>query len=1031
MKPSHAAALFALWWMGALAQSAEVPAPLPTVSAVELVLPPGSNPALLKAEEARGLVAVRKGQRLSLKAVRKSIERLIATGRFSDVVVRALDSPEGTRVIFELGPKRFIAAVGVAGALPLPREEVLSAAKLKKGAEYYPEKAEEAKEAVVEALRRRGYRSARAEVRLEEVEGGLEVELSVVKGEPTRIFGITVAGSPGLPLGRVLSATGLSVGAVMDLSAAEAGTERLRELYRSEGFFRARVGEPQAQEEDGTALLVLPVSAGPQYRIHLHGSRSFPDQLLKGVIGYDASETLDRAVMARLARRLEAFYRFKGYHDVRAAAREIRSPDDLRAVLLFEVDEGQPLFVREVAFSGNRAIPSEQLRAVLAEVVRGMEPRHPGASHATDDPLELEGRVPSGYRAHAPEPDPATVLVEPAYRRAAEAMTDTYRERGFLSARVRLSHAAVDVERKTATVAFLVEEGPRAVVREVTYVGLPEGFDVRDFREVRAAEPLSYSAVERQRAALSQGLGRRGYLFAEVLPDVGVSESGADGRVTFRVDAGPQVRVGKVVVKGLARTVESVVREAMPLREGDVLDPERLFESQQGLVQLGIFRSVSVRPIAPERVEPVKDVEVELRELPLVSGEIGGGYFLAEGPRLVVDGVMPNLAGRAINLSSRLKIHYIGGSAQAVAGQIETSDLEGIDLFGGRFIFSGQGRGLWFLPRALVTRVDLVAERVHKPFFRFTRFAAVPGLELPITFEVPREVDLGLLRIPQNPQARLSLSLQYEPEHVRLSPVPGVGQLLPTLTSADQARLRFGFGEFSLHSLRLTPALDLRDSAVSPRAGLLLSASAEWMRDILTTLDDPINTLKASATLSVYRELAPSWVVAISVRGGRFFSLEPSSVTIPSKRFYLGGAATMRGFREEGLIPADRRADLARETSACTALANPLGCTLAARALLEGRELPSPGGEVFALSKAELRLPALWQDFEIGVFFEAGNLWLDPEGVNLAELRYVAGTGLRYVTPIGPMALDLGANLAPDYRVNEPTFSLHFNIGLF
>ena len=43
----------------------------------------------------------------------------------------------------------------------------------------------------------------------------------------------------------------------------------------------------------------------------------------------------------------------------------------------------------------------------------------------------------------------------------------------------------------------------------------------------------------------------------------------------------------------------------------------------------------------------------------------------------------------------------------------------------------------------------------------------------------------------------------------------------------------------------------------------------------------------------------------------------------------------------------------------------------------------------------------------------------------------MAGSGLRYVTPVGPLALDVGVNLAPDALVNEPAFNLHFNIGLF
>jgi outer membrane translocation and assembly module TamA len=50
---------------------------------------------------------------------------------------------------------------------------------------------------------------------------------------------------------------------------------------------------------------------------------------------------------------------------------------------------------------------------------------------------------------------------------------------------------------------------------------------------------------------------------------------------------------------------------------------------------------------------------------------------------------------------------------------------------------------------------------------------------------------------------------------------------------------------------------------------------------------------------------------------------------------------------------------------------------------------------------------------------------------SLWPFRAVAGTGLRYVTPVGPMALDVGFNLSPDQVINEPSFVIHFNIGVF
>ncbi|HYO53499.1 MAG TPA: BamA/TamA family outer membrane protein [Archangium sp.] len=46
-------------------------------------------------------------------------------------------------------------------------------------------------------------------------------------------------------------------------------------------------------------------------------------------------------------------------------------------------------------------------------------------------------------------------------------------------------------------------------------------------------------------------------------------------------------------------------------------------------------------------------------------------------------------------------------------------------------------------------------------------------------------------------------------------------------------------------------------------------------------------------------------------------------------------------------------------------------------------------------------------------------------------MRYSTGVGARYVTPVGPLAFDVGFNLDPDETLNEPLVQFHFSIGTF
>ena len=144
--------------------------------------------------------------------------------------------------------------------------------------------------------------------------------------------------------------------------------------------------------------------------------------------------------------------------------------------------------------------------------------------------------------------------------------------------------------------------------------------------------------------------------------------------------------------------------------------------------------------------------------------------------------------------------------------------------------------------------------------------------------------------------------------------------------------------------------------------------------------------------------------------------------------FFLGGSSTIRGFQEQNLLPEDARATLRNEVANCRALSQSYGCTSGATSIAAGQAVASQGGELSYVGRAELRFPVI-AHIDLGLFFEAGDLWLGAP--TAFTLRPVAGTGVRYETPIGPLALDIGFNLQPDQVVNEPTFQVHFNVGVF
>jgi outer membrane translocation and assembly module TamA len=120
------------------------------------------------------------------------------------------------------------------------------------------------------------------------------------------------------------------------------------------------------------------------------------------------------------------------------------------------------------------------------------------------------------------------------------------------------------------------------------------------------------------------------------------------------------------------------------------------------------------------------------------------------------------------------------------------------------------------------------------------------------------------------------------------------------------------------------------------------------------------------------------------------------------RRYFIGGAQSLRGWGRFEVSP----------------LFN--GTTVGGHSVLE--------------SSAELRAP-VWGNLSAVLFVDAGNVWQNAWYINLGDLRYDVGGGVRYLTPIGPLRADLGYQLNPipgllvDGKPESRHFRVHFSIG--
>ncbi len=988
------------------------------------------------AESVRTLVDIQLNAPLDARDVRDAVRALHASARFSRVAA-FLERLEGGRVrlVFVLSGVQKLLAVTFPGHQALAESLLHQTANLQVNAEFQPEQVAPAMEALRAAYYRIGYRTAAIQpARTPAPGGGVALEFRIAEGPATRISAVRFEGEAGLDQDELLAAFKLAEGDVLNLAALDEGVRGLRDRYRKAGRLRARVEAPRVEEQGASrALVTVPVEAGPLVRFHIRGNRAFSDAVLAGKLGADSEEPLDLQAAQEMAARLRRFYVSAGFLRVKVSEREMVARDGAEE-LVFSVDEGAQVRVEQLIFTGNRGIPEAQLRERLLLILRDNLSRDPasGADPGMVERLGIMGSVPDPHAVRT-RVEPDTVFDPVLYARAVKQFEDLYKSQGYLSVRAGPPLLVpIDSDQNRLRVTVPVHEGQQTVVSRIVVEG---GGDVPAAEQdaaivLRAGEPFSYLKAEEGRSALTQIFTRRGHLYARVEDEENFADEAAGVghvEVRYRIQPGPVVKVGYVEVVGQRRTLEGLVLDLVGLRPGDVLTPEVMDRGQQALLRTGLFFSATLTPRNPEVAEGEKTIQVQLRERPRQDFQTSFGFSLADGPRVSAQYTLGNLFGRNLTFSAVGRADFPFGrfphsKPVCPPNTLDLSLCEQHILYPNdpveRLIDLGLSTPrLWPLTDALRVGIDGIHQRDLQQNYERTRQSVQVSVEL-------------------TQRRPLFAGLAYEVGYQRLGFL-GQRSVEDILAGIDQKIFRQPEGHMVFGSLRPIATLDLRDDPARPRSGFLVQVNGDFLRSFSGSETGAgsihVNLLKMQGLLAGYLPLPFLSSIVLSVRGGRIVQLDQRSQDPLDRRFYLGGASTLRGFHEEQLQPQDLINQLNRQIRACTSTVSDVGCVSAAQLVAAGAT--SDGGDQFVALSAELRVP-FTPSFELAVFYDAGNLWRtptdlfgrDPAGNRNFVLRDALGAGLRWLTPIGRMAIDIGVNLTPDSLLGEPQWGPYFSI---
>jgi outer membrane protein assembly complex protein YaeT len=599
-----------------------------------------------------------------------------------------------------------------------------------------------------------------------------------------------------------------------------------------------------------------------------------------------------------------------------------------------------------------------------------------------------------------------------------------YYDRGFRDAQVDTTVA--DAGRDRVRITMAVTEGPATRVDTVIVArasGLNSGRRRGRVLRLRKNDPLNLLRLDSSVVAVRQALGNRGFADAEVGAKVEVNEAARTAAVTITVDPKRRTTVDSIEIRGNNRVTSETIRNSLLVDEGKVFRVSDMLESQRALYESGLFRRADLTAAPPTdttraQVDSAKTVVVAVQEAPPRAARATVGFNTFE---------FFQVGGRYTNYS------LLGGARRLdVQGALGNLGAEQLNK---RFVFRNpqledSAAGRYFAPTYQAS-VD-----VTQRWFRSPRNTIAGGVfaqrrSSPLVFVDNSYGATATFTRELSPQAPLSANYRFEVSGVEAGDVyfcVNFGVCERETIDALNKRQR-------LSPASLVASLDRTNAAFSPSRGFRARGGVEHASGI-TFSDFRYNRITAEGA---YFRPAFNGVLASRVRLGWVRPTESTNEATgargltdqtllhPRKRFYAGGAQSVRGYGESQLgpraltIPSSvlrgREVTVTgRDTvvtySRCD-LSTPIeACNPRAEGLDDDDFLPRPvGGSNLAEATVEYRFPLLRRFGISGAAFVDGAV----VGASFTEIAdgvaaVTPGFGVRYQSPVGPIRLDVGIN---------------------
>ncbi len=807
---------------------------------------------------------------------------------------------------------------------------------------------------------------------------------------------IEVKGRRRVPVSQILGASRLRRGEPAEADDLSRAQESVLALLRGKGFLEASVSvSAVCNLNNGTGKVRIEVREGGAAlvrEVRVPGGEFFPRDRLEDLLGASPGFPFDFRRWEKGVKRLRGAYKREGFLTVRISEPEVSCEDGKELCLSARVEEG-PRY--EITWEG-----AERFSVGELEKASGI--------YAEDTEVSEGGLV---YDTQ-------------------ERLLSFYRGKGYLKASVDVEAGGKPEEDRFLNIG--IREGKAGYLAEIRFTGnetIPEKIlrsqmiltERGTFHHLTGSGNFDEEEWNADLAALIGLYQKRGFARARISSvDTDWDDRGGI-TATIRIEEGRRYRLREIRFEGNDHFLKEELLRLIGNREGEDVDYAGMDEdggtiathyrnmgyldaSVQARLEIDEGEGTAVIRFVIEegpryhlgkvivRGNLLTDSVVVYRELTIPEGAAAGEKDLLTFQRAVFGtGLYRTVRLNQVKRPDEGTLDLIVEVEETFFFEYEFGAGYGTDT-GLRGFVEARNRNINRRGRRLSARVygsqkeQYYLMDLREPWVFGNRWKFEGGVTALYHFEERRSYDIRKwslgTSINKTILTRSSVSLQYELSREDVFNV----QEGAILSREDQ-------GTATISAVRGLFVFDLRDDPFNPKRGSLYSGSAEVASSLIGS---EVNYFKLTGQASYYVPVFRRNTFAVSGRAGWADPFADTLEVPIQKRFFLGGRTTVRGFREDGVGPV-------------------------------GDDGAPTGGDYMVNGNAELRVP-LRYGFILALFLDAGSVWFQggPPGSGF-DLRESAGLGIRYITPIGPIALEYGWKL--DRREGETPGEWHFTIG--